>query len=106
LDAEEAARIIRGHWSIENGLHWFLDVCFGEDGCRARTNHAAENLNVMRKAALHLLQKTAVAENDSASAGKCSGLPSATISFTARCSAKLNDVALGKHGMGFGLSWV
>ncbi|MDR1596338.1 MAG: ISAs1 family transposase, partial [Treponema sp.] len=51
-----------GHWSIENGLHWFLDVCFGEDSCRARTNHAAENLNVMRKAALHLLRKTAVPE--------------------------------------------
>jgi predicted transposase YbfD/YdcC len=62
LDAEEAAHIIRGHWSIENGLHWFLDVCFGEDACRARTNHAAENLNVLRKAALHLLRKTAVPE--------------------------------------------
>jgi predicted transposase YbfD/YdcC len=62
LDAEEAAYIIRGHWSIENGLHGFPDVCFGEDSCRARTNHAAENLNVMRKAALHLLKKTAVAE--------------------------------------------
>jgi predicted transposase YbfD/YdcC len=62
LDAEEAAHIIRGHWSIENGLHWFLDVCFGEDSCRARTNHAAENLNVLRKAALHLLRKTAVPE--------------------------------------------
>jgi hypothetical protein len=58
----EAARIIRGHWSIENGLHWFLDVCFGEDACREWTNHAAENLNVMRKAALHLLRKTAVPE--------------------------------------------
>jgi predicted transposase YbfD/YdcC len=62
LDAEEAARIIRGHWSIENGLHWFLDVYFGEDSCRARTKHAAENLNVLRKAALHLLRKTAVSE--------------------------------------------
>jgi predicted transposase YbfD/YdcC len=47
LDAEQAAEIIRGHWSIETGLHWFLDVCFGEDSCRARTNHAAENLNVL-----------------------------------------------------------
>jgi predicted transposase YbfD/YdcC len=61
-DAEEAAHIIRGHRSIENGPHWFSDVCFWEDGCRARANHAAENLNVMRKAALHLLRKTAVAE--------------------------------------------
>jgi predicted transposase YbfD/YdcC len=62
LDAEEAAHIILGHRSIENRLHRFPDVCFGEDGCRARTNHAAENLNLMRKAALHLPRKTAVAE--------------------------------------------
>jgi predicted transposase YbfD/YdcC len=62
LDAEEAGGLIRGHWSIENGLHWFLDVCFGEDQCRARTDHAAENLNVLRKTALHLLRKTSVPE--------------------------------------------
>jgi predicted transposase YbfD/YdcC len=62
MDAEEAGRLIRGHWSIENRLHWFLDVCFGEDDCRARTNHAAENLNVLRKTALYLLQKTSVPE--------------------------------------------
>jgi predicted transposase YbfD/YdcC len=62
LDTEEAAHIIRGHWSIENGPHWFLDVCFGEESCRARTNHAAENLNVMRKAVVHILLKTAVPE--------------------------------------------
>jgi predicted transposase YbfD/YdcC len=62
LDAEEAGRLIRGHWSIENRLHWYLDVCFGEDNCRARTNHAAENLNVLRKTALYLLKKTGVAE--------------------------------------------
>jgi predicted transposase YbfD/YdcC len=62
LDAEEAGRLIRGHWSIENRLYWFLDVCFGEDGCRAWTNHAAENLNVLRKTALYLLRKTSVPE--------------------------------------------
>jgi hypothetical protein len=67
---EEAARIIRGHWSIENRLHRFLDVCFGEDGRRARTKHAAENLNVMRKAALHLPRKTAVAEKRFSVRGK------------------------------------
>jgi predicted transposase YbfD/YdcC len=62
LDAEKAVGLIRGHWSIENRLHWFLDVCFGEDGCRARTGHAPENLNVLRKTALLLLRKTAVPE--------------------------------------------
>ena len=62
LDADKAAGLIRGHWSIENKLHWFLDVCFGEDSCRARTNHAPENLNVLRKTALRLLRKTGVPE--------------------------------------------
>jgi predicted transposase YbfD/YdcC len=62
LDAEQAARLIRGHWSIENQLHWFLDVCFGEDGCRIRTDHAPENLNVLRKTALRLLRKAGVPE--------------------------------------------
>jgi predicted transposase YbfD/YdcC len=57
LDVEEAARAIRGHWSIENNLHWYLDVCFGEDAGRAGRNHAAENLNTLRKIALYLLRK-------------------------------------------------
>jgi predicted transposase YbfD/YdcC len=62
LDAEQAAPIICGHWSIEKGLHWFLDVCFGEDSCGARRNHGAESLKVLRKATVHLLRKTAVSE--------------------------------------------
>ncbi|MDR2757951.1 MAG: ISAs1 family transposase [Spirochaetaceae bacterium] len=62
LDGEEAALIIRGHSTIENSLHGFLDGFFGDDACRSRTKHAAENLNVMRKAALHLLRKTAIPE--------------------------------------------
>ncbi|MDR0709566.1 MAG: ISAs1 family transposase [Spirochaetaceae bacterium] len=45
LDAEQAAQLICGRRSIENGLRWFLDECFGEDSRRARTNRAAENLN-------------------------------------------------------------
>jgi predicted transposase YbfD/YdcC len=46
---------IRLHWGIENGCHWVLDVVFGEDGCRTRTGHAAENLAWMRKMVLSLL---------------------------------------------------
>lgn len=46
-------KLVRGHWSIENRLHWHLDVTFGEDACRARTLNAAENLNILRKLALH-----------------------------------------------------
>jgi predicted transposase YbfD/YdcC len=48
---------IRGHWGIENGQHWVLDVVFGEDGCRTRTGHAAENLAWLRKMVLSLLRQ-------------------------------------------------
>lgn len=47
---------IRSHWSIENSLHYVLDVTFGEDGCRARANNVAENFSVMRRIALNLLK--------------------------------------------------
>jgi predicted transposase YbfD/YdcC len=49
------ARGIRLHWGIENGCHWVLDVVFGEDRCRARHGHAAENLAWLRKIVLSLL---------------------------------------------------
>jgi hypothetical protein len=47
---------IRGHWSIENELHWVLDVVFGEDRDRKRKDHALENLNVVRKGVIALLR--------------------------------------------------
>ena len=45
----------RAHWGIENKLHWTLDVVFREDACRARTEHAAENLAIMRHIAHQVL---------------------------------------------------
>jgi predicted transposase YbfD/YdcC len=56
LYADEFGKYIRGHWSIENNLHWSLDVIFREDGSRARTGNAALNLNIMRKLALKRLR--------------------------------------------------
>lgn len=56
LDATTLLRAKRGHWSIENSLHWSLDMVFGEDLCRARTGNAAENLNVLRHLAMGLLK--------------------------------------------------
>lgn len=44
--------VVRGHWSIENQLHWHLDVTFKEDACRSRTGNAPQNLNILRKMAL------------------------------------------------------
>ncbi len=56
-DAEALARVIRLHWSIENTLHWVLDVTFHEDASRVRTGHGAENLSLVRRLALSLLKQ-------------------------------------------------
>lgn len=55
--AQEAARSIRGHWGIENQLHWGLDMSFDEDASRIRKGHAAENFSRLRRIALNLLQR-------------------------------------------------
>jgi predicted transposase YbfD/YdcC len=51
-------RLVRGHWSIENHLHWHLDVTFKEDDCRARKGNAPENLASLRKLALQIITQT------------------------------------------------
>lgn len=48
---------IRGHWSIENHLHWHLDVTFKEDNNRSRKGNAPQNLNILRKMALHRISR-------------------------------------------------
>jgi len=57
LRAKTALSIVRSHWSIENELHWVLDVAFREDDCRVRAGYAAENFAVMRHITLNLLKK-------------------------------------------------
>lgn len=47
--------LARGHWSIENQLHWHLDVTFKEDLCRARLENAPVNLSTIRKFALQII---------------------------------------------------
>lgn len=56
-DAATHGRIIRDHWSIENQLHWSLDVTFHEDGNRGRTGNIAENLAIVRHLALNILRQ-------------------------------------------------
>jgi predicted transposase YbfD/YdcC len=55
--AQVLAEGIRMHWSIENEQHWCLDVLFGEDRCRTRHRHAAENLAWLRRMVLCLLRQ-------------------------------------------------
>ncbi len=56
-DAAAMAAAIRGHWSVENNLHWVLDVAFGEDAARHRTGHSAENFSRLRRIGLNLLNR-------------------------------------------------
>lgn len=56
LTAREFAAATRGHWSIENQLHWQLDVTFGEDQSRLRKRHADANFSILRRTALSLLK--------------------------------------------------
>jgi hypothetical protein len=46
----------RGHWRIENQLHWVRDVVFGEDGCRIRSAAAPQNMAALRNAGISLLR--------------------------------------------------
>ncbi len=57
LDIAQFARAVRGHWGIENKVHWVMDVCFREDQSRARAGFAAENLATLRRLALNMLQR-------------------------------------------------
>lgn len=57
VEAVRFAEAVRGHWGIENSCHWILDVVFGEDDSRVRVGSAAQNLALIRRIALNLLQQ-------------------------------------------------
>jgi predicted transposase YbfD/YdcC len=57
LGGQRFADAVRGHWSIENSLHWVLDVTFNEDQSRARARRLADNLGWLRRFAVGLLKR-------------------------------------------------
>jgi len=57
FDAASAAGAVRGHWRIENQLHWTLDVVFGDDQSRLRKGHGAKNMAVVRHFAINHVRK-------------------------------------------------
>jgi len=57
LNVDLFARAVRGHWGVENKVHWVMDVCFREDQSRARTGNAAENLATLRRLAVNMLRQ-------------------------------------------------
>jgi predicted transposase YbfD/YdcC len=60
--AKRHLEVTRTHWSIENELHWVLDVAFDEDHCRIRRGHGAQNFAVLRHIALNLLKQEKTAK--------------------------------------------
>ena len=61
-DAKEALGAVRGHWGIENKVHWALDIAFREDECRIRKGNGAQNFAVLRHIALNLLRQEKTAK--------------------------------------------
>jgi predicted transposase YbfD/YdcC len=54
-NVEKLAEAIRGHWSIENSLHWVLDVTFQEDNSRIRKDNSPANFAVLRHIAVNII---------------------------------------------------
>jgi predicted transposase YbfD/YdcC len=61
-DAALALQAVRGHWGIENELHWVLDIAFREDECRVRKDYGPQNFAVLRHIALTLLKQDTTAK--------------------------------------------
>lgn len=61
-DAAKMLQVVRGHWHIENSLHWVLDIAFREDDCRIRKGYGAQNFAVLRHLALNLLEQDTTAK--------------------------------------------
>jgi predicted transposase YbfD/YdcC len=67
LSAERASAaallaLNRGHWGIENRLHWVRDVSLGEDACRAKAEHCPQNLAALRNVGLTLMRAAGINE--------------------------------------------
>ena len=63
--AGQVAPAIRGHWMVENGLHWIMDMMFRDDECRVRTDNAPANFTTIKHMALNLIRRKASGKKDS-----------------------------------------
>lgn len=68
-DARRLLELVRGHWLIENRLHWVRDVTLREDACRVRKGSAPQVLAALRNTVVHLLSVQAAQEKDLSRAG-------------------------------------
>lgn len=67
VSAMQLLAYVRGHWNVENRLHWCLDVCFREDESRVRKDHGPANLAALRRQSLNLLRANPPAKGKYAS---------------------------------------
>jgi len=58
VGATRLGELVRAHWSIENNLHWCLDVSFGDDASRVRKDHGPVNLATIKRHALGLVKRS------------------------------------------------
>ena len=65
-DAARLLELVRGHWEIENRLHWVRDETLGEDRCRVRTGSAPQVLAALRNVVVHLLEDVKAASKAAA----------------------------------------
>ena len=57
LPAARLGTIVRSHWSVENSLHWIMDMVFRDDECRVRTDNAPANFTTLKHIALNLTRR-------------------------------------------------
>jgi predicted transposase YbfD/YdcC len=57
LARDQLGPVVRGHWSVENSLHWFMDMIFRDDECRVRTDHAPANFTTLKHVAHNLIRR-------------------------------------------------
>src|SRR3954469_14847441 len=62
LTADQLLEAVRGHWSIENSVHWVLDVVFGDDDQRLRSNYGPRNMALVQRIALNPDQAQALGQ--------------------------------------------
>ena len=72
-DAGKACEAMHSHWGVENGLHWELDVVFGEDLSQLRKDNSAANMNIIRKLVINILKQTDFSEFTKAKSLSISG---------------------------------
>ena len=63
LLANQIGPMVRGHWMIENGLHWVLDMIFRDDECRVRTDNAPANFAIIKHIAYNLMRRAATKDS-------------------------------------------